>query len=181
MSYTTAYDECDDQLEPHYSRTCDDETEKARIRRGAFIHKSVLATIIADPTDNEAWEVAIADGKILIMPELAGTFDGGTPKMGPGYGDQKETFIGSDFKAVVKDPLYKENWGFYKSLAGKSSYHFAYCTETQVHITGKPVTVASKNPITDNIEDNVIWESELSWFEKFTPAPHDAPDVFTTP
>ncbi len=181
MSYTTAYDTCNDILSPHYTRNCDDENEHGRIRRGAFIHKSVIATIMADPTDNTAWTTAIAAGTILVMPELAGTFDGGTPKMGPGFGDEKERYIGSDFKAVIKDPLYKENWGFYKSLAGKSSYYFAYCTETQVHITGKPVTVASKNPVTDNVEDNVIWESDISWFESFSPAPHDAPAVFTTP
>ncbi len=181
MPYATAYNDCNDNLSPHYSRTCDEETERGRIRKGAFIHKSVIATIMEDPTDNAVWTTAIGDGKILILPELSGTFDGGTPKMGPGYADQKETYLGADFKATIKDPLYKANFQFYKSLVGKTSWHFAYCTETQVHITGKPVTVSSKNPITENIDDSVIWESDLSWFEKFTPAPHDQPEVFTTP
>jgi hypothetical protein len=175
MAYNYAYNECDDQLDPHYARTCDDAPEKARLRRGAWIHKDRYAAIAADPTDATLWQAGIDAGEIVIMPELSGVFDGGTPKMGPGYGDQKEKYIGADFKATIKDPLYKENWDHYRSLVGKSTWHFAYLTETQVHITGVPVTVAPKNPVTENVDDDVIWESEISWFEYFTPAPHDAP------
>lgn len=178
MSYSTTYGTCDDALDPHVSEDCDVAGEKARIRRGAFIHKSVIDAINADPTDVAAWNAAITDNKVILLPKLSGTFDGGTPKMVAGFGDQKEKYSGSDFKANIKDPVYKSNWAFYRSLAGNTSWHFAYWTESQVHITDVPVTVAPKNPVTENVDDDVLWEAELSWFQFFTPAPHDGPAVF---
>lgn len=175
MAYNSYYNTCNDNIDQHYARTCDEVTEKARIRRGAWINASALAAILADPTSSAGWNTGINAGKVIILPELSGTFDGGTPKMVAGYGDQKEQYSGSDFKATIKDPMYKANWAHYRSLVGKSTWYFAYLTETQVHITGKPVTVSPKNPITENTDDDVIWEAEISWFEHFTPAPHDAP------
>lgn len=180
MSYVTAYNECDDSVDPHYSRTCDDVAEKGRIRRGAWIHKSVVAAILAAPTVLSTWETPVADGKVILLPELSGTFDGGTPKFGPGFGDQKEKLLGSDFKANLKDPVYADNFHHYASLAGKTSWHLAYCSESKIHITGVPVTISSKNPITENLDDDVIWETECSWFQFFTPAPHDLPDGLFT-
>jgi hypothetical protein len=172
MSY---YSSCDDSLDPHFCRDCDDLTEKARIRRGGWLRKSARAAILVDPTDPLLWQAAIDAGDFIVLPELSGTFDGGAPKYGPGFGDQKEKYLGSDFVANIKDPMYKENWPHYKSLVGKSNWHFVYVTETQLHISGVAVTVAPKNPITENVDDDVIWEAEIKWFESFTPAPHDAP------
>jgi hypothetical protein len=180
MSYNNAYNECDQNLDTHYSRTCDDKPEKGRIRRGAWIKSSYYSTLMQDPTDDALWSAGITAGDIIILYELAGTFDGGSPKMSPGFGDQKEQYTGSDFKANIKDPVYALNWAHYKSLVGKQTWHFCYLTETKGHITSVPVTVAPKNPITENVEDSVIWEAEVSWFEYFTPAPHDVPvSVFT--
>ncbi len=180
MSYASSY--CDDALDAHVNIPCDYEGEKGRIRRGAWVHKSYIDTLMEDPTDESKWTQGIADSKIILLPKLSGTFDGGTPKMVAGFGDEKEKYAGSDFKANLKDPVYAENWAHYKSLVGNSSWHLAYVTESKVHISGKPVTVAPKNPITENIDDDIIWESECSWFEYFTPAPHDMPpSVFSSP
>lgn len=173
--YTTYYGVCVDDIDPHYEPGCDYVPEKARIRRGAWVHESVVAAILVDPITAATWNTAITAGKVVIMPELSGNFDGGTPVMGPGFGDAKEIYIGSNFKANIKDRVYKENWAHYRSMLGKTTWHFAYLTESLVHITDKPVTVAPKNPITDNIDDSVIWEADITWFQFFTPAPHVAP------
>lgn len=176
MPIVDYYAECEDLVSPHYcDAACGDSTEKARIRRGAWMRDTAYATIMADPTDAQLWTDAITAGDVIVLPQLTGTFDGGAPKYGPGYGDLKEKFLGSDFTAVIKDPVYKENWAHYKSLAGKSNWHFVYITESQLHVSGKAVNVAPKNPITENVDDDVVWEAEIKWFEKFTPAPHDAP------
>ncbi|GEO08776.1 hypothetical protein SAE01_12720 [Segetibacter aerophilus] len=161
---------------------CEDLPEKARIRRGAWIHSSVVDLITADPRNETVWNTHIATGKVVILAELSGTMDGGSPKLGPGFGDTKERYQGSDFKATIKDENYIENWPHYRSLVGKSNWYFCYITGTQGHITGNPVTVAPKNPITENVDDSVIWEAEISWFEFFTPAPFKAPlAVFAAP
>jgi len=182
MAYGDYYNSCDDSIDPHYCRDCDNTTEKGRIRRGGWLRHSAYAEIMTDPTDPLKWEAAAAAGDFIVLPELSGTFDGGAPKYGIGYGDSKERYQGSDFVANIKDPIYKENWTHYRSLAGKSNWHFVYLTETQLHVSGVPVTVAPKNPVTENVDDDVIWESEVKWFEFFTPAPHDAPmDIFICP
>jgi hypothetical protein len=170
---------CDDTLDPHFCAGCDDNPdEHGRIRRGAFVHTSVFAAIAADPSNATLWNTHIAAGKIIILPELQGTFDGGTPKLVAGFGDLKERYSGSDFKSTIKDPVYKKNWAFYRSIVGKQTWHYYFCTENFGHLTSKPVTVAPKNPITENVDDVVIWEADISWFENFSPAPHDIPDVF---
>lgn len=181
MAYSDIYGSCDETIDAHVCSTCDDYAiEHGRIRRGAWVSSSVYDTIIGDPTDPTAWTDAITAGTVVILPELRGTYDGGTPKLVTGYGDRKEKYLGSDFKASIIDPIYKENYAHYRSLVGKTTWHFAYLTETQVHITGVPVTVAPKNPITENVDDEVTWQSDISWFEYFPPQPFDAPmEVFT--
>lgn len=174
-----AYD-CDDTLDAYTCVDCDDSIEHARIGAGAFIHESVIDDILADPTNATVWQTAITAGKVIILPKLKGSFDGGTPKIVDGYGRVKNKTIGYDFSATVEDPVYAANWAFYKSLVGKSTWHFAYVTETQGHISGVAVSVAPKNPITNSMDDAVVWSSDITWFEAFTPAPFAAPlEVFT--
>jgi hypothetical protein len=180
MAYSDYYTACSDDIDPHFCADCDSPTEKGRIRRGGWLRHAAYPAVMVDPTSAAVWNTAIAAGDFIVLPELSGTFDGGAPKYGPGFGDTKEKFLGADYAAVIKDPSYKENWPHYRSLVGKSSWHLVYVTETQLHISGVPVTVAPKNPITENVDDDVIWESEVKWFETFTPAPHDAPmEIFT--
>jgi len=179
MPYDSYYGNCDETIDPHFCRVCDDKTEKGRIRRGGWLKSSSYASVMANPIDPAVWAAALAAGEFIALPELSGTFDGGAPKYTAGYGDVKEKYDGSDFTATIKDPLYTENWQHYNSIVGKSNWHLVYCTESQTHVSGKPVTVAPKNPITENVDDDVIWESEVKWFEWFTPAPHAVPqEVF---
>lgn len=184
MSYNSGIiDNCEEvDIEPHYAFLCNDVPEKARIRRGAWLHASVYETVIAaDVTDAATWTPHIATGKLIILPELQGLFDGGTAIMNPGFGDNKEEYGGSNFKATLRDRNYKQNWGHYRSLVGKSDWHLVYLYETQGHITSKPVSVSPKAAASDNTDDNVVWESEVSWTQHFTPAPFDAPlSVFKT-
>ncbi len=181
MDYSDAYGDCDDTIDAHVCANCDDfEIEHGRIRRGAWVHEDAYDPIMEDPTDATKWQDQIDLALVVILPELRGTYDGGTPKLGTGFGDRKEKYLGSDFKANIIDPIYKDNWPHYRSLVGKTNWHFAYLTETQVRITGVPVTIAPKDPIAENLDDEVTWQSDISWFEYFPPQPFDAPmEIFT--
>lgn len=166
----------DEELDPHWCGGCEDTAdENARISSGAWVHSDAYAVLKNDPTNAAIWEAQKLLGKIIILPELNGTFDGGTPKLVPGYGRLKERYSGSDFSSTAKDPVYAKNWDHYRSLVGKSSWHYAYNTSSKTHLTSVPVTVAPKNPITENLEDTVVWESTITWFEYFTPKPFDTP------
>ena len=169
----------DDVLDPHYCDDgCDVAVEHARIDAGAWVHSSVYATIIANPTSKAVWDAQIAAGKVIILPLLNGSMDGGSPVMTTGFGRATQKYSGMNFTATVKDPVYARNWSHYRTLIGATGWHFMYASETQIHITGKPVTVIPKAPITDSVTDAVTWESSVTWFEYFSPQPHVRPDIF---
>jgi hypothetical protein len=177
MPYLDYYGNCvEDGLDSHVCQNCLSTSEEhANISAGAWVHKNRYAALIAAPLLDATWQDGIDAGEIIVLPELRGSFDGGTPKIGAGWGRNKGTYIGSDFKATINDRVYQDNWAHYRSLVGKTNWHFAYITETQGHITSVPVTVAPKNPITENVDDVISWQSDVTWFEYFTPAPFDAP------
>ncbi len=177
MPYLDYYGNCiEDTLDAHICQNCLDQTEEhAGIRRGAWVHKNRYAAIAADPTNAAVWQAGIDANEIIILPELRGTYDGGTAVFGAGWGDSKQTYTGSSFKATISDRVYQDNWPHYRSLVGKNNWHLVFLTETQGHITGKTVTVAPKPIVTDNTEDVVFWQSEVSWSEYFSPSPFLAP------
>jgi len=141
------------------------------------VHKSAYAAIAADPETDAVWDAAITAGKVIILPNLRGTYDGGAPVTTPGYGRVKDKTTGYNFTANITDPVYAANYDFYASLAGTSSYHFVFLTETQGHLTQVPVNVAPKNPVTDNLDDEVTWQSDITWSAKFAPKPFLAPQA----
>jgi hypothetical protein len=176
-NYVDYYGNCvETGLDPHVCEPCDDAApEHANISSGAWIHQDAYAAIAANPTDAATWQAQIDLNLVMILPNLRGTFDGGTPTLGNGFGRKKSEYISSDFKATITDKVYKRNWAHYRSLVGKNTWYFCYVTETQGHISGVPVTVAPKNPITDSVDDIITWQSDVTWTEFFTPAPFDAP------
>jgi len=170
----------DDVLDPHFCEDfCGDITEEhARIRKGAWIHKSVVAAILDNPSDPAVWAQHIASGKVIVLPMITGSFDGGSPRTVPGYGDFKERHSGFTFGITFRDPVYAKNYNHYKSINGKTSWHYAFVTESLIHITGVPVSATPKVILSDSTDDLVVWETAMTWDEKFAPAPHAAPDIF---
>jgi hypothetical protein len=172
-----AYDCNDDTLADYSCVDCVDNLEHARIGQGGFVHKSYYETLMADPTDASIWQTGITDGKIVIMPNLRGTYDGGTAVTSPGYGRVSLKTTGYNYTANIHDPVYADNYDFYASLVGNSGWHFAFLTETQGRITQVPVNVSPKDPITDSLDDAVEWQSDISWSAKFAPKPFTAPQA----
>jgi len=170
-----AYDCGDDSLAPYTCVDCIDAIEHGRIGQGAFIKKSYVDQLLVDPETAATWDAGITAGDIVISPNLRGTYDGGAPVQVNGYGrvDQKTT--GYKFTAQIHDPVYADNYDFYKSLAGNSGLHFAFLTETQARITEVPVNVTPKDPITDVLDDAVEWVSDITWSFKFPAKPFTAP------
>lgn len=150
--------------------------EKARIRSIALVHKSYYPILMEDPTDPEIWKAGILSGLIKVIPEVLGSTDGGAEKTGPGYGDNTETLLGFDFAPVIKDPNYKGNALFWDSVSGKTPYHFAYRTETQIHIASNPATIIVKAPVEESLDANVDWNITAKWFQERQVIPHDTPE-----
>ena len=177
MSYAIYYPagECDN-LPDHIPEVCaGEDTEQARVSSVALIHKSVIASIKTDPSVAAAWLAAIQLKKVYIIPETQGSYDGGTPVKGTGYGRLKEKIISFDGVVTYKDPAYKANGPFYNALAKSNSWHIAFCTETQIHVSDTPATFAPKNEVVDDVTGEVVWTIEASFNQPGVLAPFDIP------
>ncbi len=164
---------CDEVDLAHQCDDCEDP-ELGRIRGIAFIKDDFAFSNAASYTE---WFNGIASGDIIIVPFTRGSFDGGTPKEGTGYGDQATKYIGSDYSLTYFDPNYAINRDFYNNIKRFQNYKVAYKTETLVHITDKVCQVLPKAPVQDDITSEVVWEIMVKWSSQNEPTPYTAPDA----
>lgn len=177
MAYQVYYPAgCEQEIGDHYCNNCED-LEHGRLRSAAFVANDFAFT---DPTSPAEWQAGIQAKKIIIIPEVNGTFDGGSEVEAPGYGDQASKLTGYNFQAVFNDPNYKLNADFYNALKRSRNYRFAYRTETQTHLTENTVSIIPKNPVTDDIASEVVWNVTVKWSDGDLPVPFDTPaGIFT--
>lgn len=168
ISYPT---DCDDDIPEHACSDCE-EVEGAGIRGVAFIKDGYT---IANPLTAADWITGIESGDIIIIPKTRGSFDGGTPKTGPGYGNQKVRYQSTDYSLTYFDPGYKSNRGFYNAIKRSQKYKIAYLTETLVHLTDKVCQVLPKGPVGEDLGGEVVWEVNVQWNSKNEPTSYVAP------
>lgn len=164
-----------DCLEEDVDHFCEDcpPSEGARIRSVFFVKKSYT---FIDPTSTAEWQQAIEDGNVVVIAETNGSYDGGTPNYGAGFGDVVQTYIGSSYKATYREQDLKGNYDFYQAKKRSSSWNWGFRTETLVWITDKPATVVGKTPVVDDIKGNVVWEVEVTWDSQNDPEPFTMPE-----
>lgn len=163
---------CDETAIPdHICDPCEAQ-EKGRVSSVAFIQKNFAFT---DPSNRAEWVTGINNRQIFIIPTVTGSADGGTAVTGAGYGRQATKFLGFDFTANFRDPNYAQNADFYDGLKNSSNYKFAYWTQSLVHITENPVSVVPKNPVTEEINSDVVWDVDVAWNQDSVMRPYPAP------
>lgn len=166
---------CADEMPNHFCDPCADD-EHGRVRSVAFIKKGFE---FIDPSNRLEWLAGIASKDIIIIAETNGSFDGGTPKEGPGYGDTTSTYLGSDFVLQFKDPNYKQNCLFYNAMNKNRNYKVAYRTENYVHISDKTAFVNAKPAVADDLTSTVVWDIQVKWSSSNIPCPYNTPeDIF---
>ena len=163
--------DCDQQVTAHYCNECDAK-ELAKVRGFAYIHKSFVFT---DPTLPAEWIAGIQAGKIIIIPEVNGEYDGGSEKTGPGFGNQTESFITKEHILKFQDPNLVKNWAFYQSLRFNRQYKAAYITETQLWLIQVVVKTLPKAPVQNDMNQFVVWDNEVKWNHKYDPQPFALP------
>lgn len=162
---------CDTIVPDHLCNPCE-ETEHGRVRSIAFVKKSFAFT---DITNAVEWQNGIASKDIIIIPEVLGSFDGGSPVEGAGYGDQQTKLNGYNFVLNYKDPNYKLNADFYNALKYSREFLVAYRTETQTHISTNAASVVPKNPVAEDLTSEVVWDVEVKFSQGDLPEPFDTP------
>lgn len=177
MAYQVYYPAgCEAEIGDHYCNDCE-APENGRIRSSAFIASDFAFT---DPTNPTEWITGIQAKKIIIIPKTNGTFDGGAEIEGPGYGDQATKLTGYNFTAVFNDPNYALNADFYNAIKRSRNWKYAYRTSSKTHITETTVSVIPKNPVTDDITSEVVWNVTVKWSDDDLPVPFDTPaGIFT--
>ena len=178
MSLANAYNSCDTLLPDHFCDPCPDNREYARVRSAGFINKAYLATLIAaDPTLAASWQAGIDSGDIIIIPNTSGSFDPGDPKELKGYGDRKSSNGPRDQQISFFDPNYADNYQFYNVISNATQYVPFYRTSSLVHIADVPANIYAKDPVADDLEEEVVWNVIAKWQSKNLPAIHDATNL----
>ena len=147
--------------------TCDpcDTPELGRVRSLVLIKKG---TQISFPLTISEWQSAIESGSIIVVPKTIGSFDGGTPKTGDGYGDETERILSNDFVLSVKDPNYAENVEFWEAAEGET-WNVAWRTETLLHYVKADCKLTAKAPVEEGLDSRVVWNVEIKWNSKSKP------------
>lgn len=177
MAYSVYYPSgCATAVGDHYCNPCDD-IEHGRVRSVAFIRSDFVFT---DPTNPLEWRTGILAKDIIIIPEVNGSFDGGSPVESTGYGDQETKLTGFNFQLTYNDPNYKLNADFYNAIKRSRDYRVAYRTETLTHLSENNVTVIPKNAVGEELTSEVVWNVLVKWSEGDLPVPYDTPaGIFT--
>lgn len=142
-----------------YNGECpqDKVREFARTRSSGFIKQAYLSTLMVDPTVKATWDTGIASGDIIVVPKTSGSFEPGTPKSLPGFGDLKESYGTREMKLSFNDPDYIENYAFYNEISNRIDLVPFYRTSSQVHIFDTPASVVASDPAADDLEAEIIW------------------------
>lgn len=157
---------------PDYSCNPCPAYEFGRIGSVALIKNSFSFT---DPTSTAQWTAGIATKDIVVIWKTLGSYDGGVTAELPGYGRSVSENGNTTHTLNFKDPNYAENWDFYSGIKASSEYTLAFCTSSQVHFAGAPVTFTPKNPIAEDINSVVNWDVQCKWANNAMPRPYNQP------
>jgi hypothetical protein len=162
---------CDVLVPDHVCDPCE-ARENARVSSVAFIKNSF---VFEDPTSPTEWQAGLEAGDIIVIPQVNGTFDGGSEVETPGFGRQSTSLTGFNFSSNFKDPDYKTNGAFYNAIKNSRDYKYAFVTSSQLHISENAVTVIPKNPIVDDTAGVVVWDVTVKWGGGDLVEPQDVP------
>lgn len=171
------YTACEDELGTHTCDPCNTDREFARVRSVAIIAKDALAALLVDPTDEAKWQAGIDAGSIIIIPDTAGSFEPADPKELKGYGDTK--FSNGPREQVLNyfDPNYRSNYAFYNGITNITSKVIAFRTSSLIHIADVTASIVAKDPVADDLEEEVTWNVTAKWTSINLPTIHSAANL----
>ncbi len=161
---------CEDLID-HICSPCP-EAESGRIRHIAFVSTSFTFSDITNPID---WANGIMNGKIIVLPNVNGIYDGGSPVFAASAGDLPQRLVKRNFKINFTDPNFFSNCNFYNFIFKSPNYRLAWVGETVIQISDKAVNIAPKEPIGEAIESERYWEVECTWSQFNTPCHYSIP------
>jgi hypothetical protein len=136
---------------------------------GSYDIQALIEAIKTESAEAETMlEAAIVGGQAQLISETTGTFDGGAPQTGDGYGDEDTRLLGYLYTLAYKDPSYAPNKEFYeKSEFGH--WYVAFRTESLLHFADKPATLQAIAPVEQDLTSAVVWNVTATWKSKNKP------------
>ena len=148
---------------------CDNcpDAEAGRVSAVAFVTKSYLDnTLIGNFSDLTKWTAGVSSGDIILIPECSGSYDGGSPTFGAGYGRKSQRLLGSEHKCTFTDANYLANESVYAALEVSGKWVCVMFTETLGHVANQPTSMFAKKEIKDDLKSEVVGIVECAWTEK---------------
>lgn len=165
-------DNCQNEVPEHLCDPCD-AIELAGVRSVALIDDGFTFT---NPESATEWEQGVADGSIFIIPNTNGTFDGGAPQEGQGFGDNPTSLDGYDYTLNYMDPNFTGNWDFYNNIKNvRNGYKVAFRTGTRVVMSDTTCTILPKNPVVADVKARVNWDVTVKWTSQNLPRDYESP------
>lgn len=167
---------CEGASQEALVHTCDPcERELGRIRGVCLVDGSFDFAPLIDALKGsqasaaqELFEQAIEDGNIHLISETTGTYDGGSPQTGDGYGDEETRLLGYLHTLNFKDPSYAGNREFYANVE-KEHWKLIWRTETLLHFVDSPAAVQAIAPVEQDLTSAVVWDVTATWKTKNKP------------
>jgi hypothetical protein len=137
---------------------------------GSYDITSLIEDIRKDPTSAEAtFTAAVEAGQARIISETTGTYDGGAPQTGDGYGDEENRLLGYLYTLNFKDPSYNEENKEFWEKAEREHWIVAWRTETLLHFADKPASIQAIAPVEQDLTSAVTWSVTATWKAKTKP------------
>lgn len=136
---------------------------------GSFDIQGLIDAIKAnDATAETLIETAVTSGQAHLISETTGTYDGGSPQTGDGYGDAENRLLGYLYTLNFKDPSYAPNKEFWEK-AEYNQFYIAFRTESLLHFADKPATLQAIAPVEQDLTSAVVWNVTGTWKSKNKP------------
>lgn len=150
----------------HTCNPCNDK-EGGRVRgimyiRSGFDLTPLKAALKAGTGAAAIFEAAVIAGNIHVVPETTGTYNGGEPEYGAGYGEESQRLTNRNHEISVKDPSYDGNSDFYTRIE-KEHWIVGWKGDKLLHFGTKPASVVATDPTEEGLETDVTWNATINW------------------
>jgi hypothetical protein len=172
---------CTDALE-YSNRQCV-RTDNGGIRHFILVEKNYQPTLVAalDAATNDqqayiaAWIAAKNAGKIIVVPNVLGEYDGGSPVESQGYGGAQTRLTGMEHTATIDDINVVGNYAFANALRTTQNYVLWFATSSLIWNTHVPCGAFAGLPVTREYTSELKYVYTVKWSHPDTPSPYDLP------
>ena len=151
------------ELQPYQNEPCA-ETKVNKITALVIV---LGGASITDVTNNSQWLTALQNADAIIVKDADGTYDGGSPTIEKGYGEQYQRVVGNAHKITINIPYVSANIEFLNDLMRVRNKGIAFVTGAGnarvMHFVPVECTFASKMPVTDDLSKERQLMIDISW------------------